>query len=1231
MKCFAWNVRGLNGDTRKLTVKRWFLANRPLIGGLLETHLQQENLAFSISHLFPGWRYDSNHSPEAENGLIVVVWDPILSVVTYLKTPKIILIGVFNPVSNQSFTIAFIYAKNTREERVILWDLLRELSASSLVSSSPWLAMGDFNQILSISEAYSLVPVNLSLEGMMEFQDCLESCHLFDLSSRGCFYTWDNKSLTNPKARKLDRALINEAWQDEFPNSNALFDAPGSSDHSPCLVSLSSEVLRRKSRFNFFVFFTLHPEYRRLMDEAWSSVDISGGSMFMLYKRLRETKLCCKGLNRSEFSNIQARSQEAFDKLEAIQRELLTEPSQGLFQQEAEARKTWVLFSAAEESFFKQKSRVRWLKEGDSNTGYFHRSVKANLSRNIIHHLRDSNGVKVSNTDQLKSMAVDYFRNLLGSPNTAVQPFSIEQIQELHPFQCGEEMTQLLSAIPTSEEIIKALFSLPKNKAPGPDGFTMEFFTSSWELVGNDLVAAVKTFFTDSVMLRQVNSTVISLIPKVPGADTLSSFRPISLCNTVYKVISRILSSRLKILTPEVVQRNQVGFVNGRLLCENVLLASELVRDFNSEGITSRGCLQIDISKAYDNVDWRFVLAILEALHLPPVFIKWITLCISTPYYSISVNGELAGFFQGKKGLRQGDPISSSLFVLSMDILSKLLDKAVSNGSIRPHPLCEDPLITHLSFADDVLIFFDGSEDSLRGILQVLKVFEGTSGLALSLQKSCLFLDGNNQELTLNLASSLGLVHGALPVRYLGLPLMPHKLRPVDYQRLIDRVRSRICSWTARRLSFAGRLQLIQSVIYGIISFWSAAFPLPKKCLHKLEQMCNAFLWNGVPDSARGARVSWASVCSPKSAGGLGLRRLEDMNQVFGLKLIWMLFASNGSLWVAWAHKYVLRGKLFWSPSLRVNGSWIWRSLLKLREVARPHLFCKVNSGNLALFWYDNWSGLGPLVDLTGANGPRVTGIQRLATVRQACHNDSWALTGGRHPILRLLKDCLPSDVPSSLNDIRDVFLWKNSPADPPGEFSSSKTWDFLHPAGPNLNWTKQLWFKERIPKYAFIMWIVMRDRLLTRDKLRSWGLEVPSVCLLYNSFPETKAHLIMECIFSKEVWMAFFQNSGFVIPNSIEEVLQWTISSSSQSKVNIICKLLVQAIVYSLWRERNARLHTSVARPVHVLVKDIQLLLRAKLFSLDRSISSVIIHTSSRPASREDSFLINWFRLFQV
>lgn len=249
--------------------------------------------------------------------------------------------------------------------------------------------------------------------------------------------------------------------------------------------------------------------------------------------------------------------------------------------------------------------------------------------------------------------------------------------------------------------------------------------------------------------------------------------------------------------------------------------------------------------------------------------------------------------------------MSSSLFVLAMDILSKKLDLAVRADRFIPHPRCHVPLVTHLSFADDVLIFFDGSERSVEGILEVLNSFYLDSGLQLSLAKSRIFLDGNNQSLIASLASTFQITLGSFPVRYLGLPLLPHKMRPRDFQPLLDKVRFRFTSWSNRHLSYAGRLQLIQSVIY------------------ELERLCSSFLWKGEAGTARGARVSWDSICTPKKCGGLGLRRLVAWNRVFTLKLIWLLYTKAGSLWVSWVTNNLINGRNFWDITYSADGSWI--------------------------------------------------------------------------------------------------------------------------------------------------------------------------------------------------------------------------------------------------------------------------------------------------------------------
>lgn len=145
-------------------------------------------------------------------------------------------------------------------------------------------------------------------------------------------------------------------------------------------------------------------------------------------------------------------------------------------------------------------------------------------------------------------------------------------------------------------------------------------------------------------------------------------------------------------------------------------------------------------------------------------------------------------------------------------------------------------------------------------------------------------------------------------------------------------------------------------------------------------------------------------MCTPKSYGGLGLKRLVAWNHIFTFKLIWLLFTKGGSLWISWVSSNLIKDRLFWEVPNNAVGSWIWKAILKVRDVVRPFLYCKLGTGTLALFWHDDWTNLGPLINLPSGNGPIVTGIPRLATVAHAISDNNWRLPRGRHPITVLLR-----------------------------------------------------------------------------------------------------------------------------------------------------------------------------------------------------------------------------------
>ncbi|KAL9227736.1 hypothetical protein vseg_003388 [Gypsophila vaccaria] len=198
--------------------------------------------------------------------------------------------------------------------------------------------------------------------------------------------------------------------------------------------------------------------------------------------------------------------------------------------------------------------------------------------------------------------------------------------------------TSLLQPV-TRKEVKETMFSIPNTKSPGPDGFTSKFFKDAWNVFGEDVVVAVKDFFEHKKLLTQVNSTNLTLIPKGDRPKFVQQFRPIAFCNVVYKVISKLLCARLAKVLPHVIDKNQGACIQGRYIQENILICQDLVRLYERPNTSHRCLLKIDLQKAYDTVEWSFLAQILDHLNFPHAFKTLIMECITTPSYSISLNG----------------------------------------------------------------------------------------------------------------------------------------------------------------------------------------------------------------------------------------------------------------------------------------------------------------------------------------------------------------------------------------------------------------------------------------------------------------------------------------------------------------------------------------------------------------------------------------------------------------
>lgn len=217
--------------------------------------------------------------------------------------------------------------------------------------------------------------------------------------------------------------------------------------------------------------------------------------------------------------------------------------------------------------------------------------------------------------------------------------------------------------------------------------------------------------------------------------------------------------------------------------------------------------------------------------------------CLKIVTYSRIINGKPGKPFAAKKGLRQGDPMSPFMFVIVMEYLSRLLKKKIRNPAFKFHPKCAKTKIIQLGFDDNLLLFCKGDKTSINLLFGCFMEFSKASGLTANLAKNCVYFGGVSAILQQQILEMLGFSKGELPFRYLGVSLSSKRLSITQCQPLLDKILGRITTWTTKFLSYAGRVQLIKSVLFSIQTFWSQVFALPKKITNQITAICRRFLW----------------------------------------------------------------------------------------------------------------------------------------------------------------------------------------------------------------------------------------------------------------------------------------------------------------------------------------------------------------------------------------------------
>ncbi|KAL2225574.1 UNVERIFIED_CONTAM: hypothetical protein Sindi_3033500, partial [Sesamum indicum] len=355
-------------------------------------------------------------------------------------------------------------------------------------------------------------------------------------------------------------------------------------------------------------------------------------------------------------------------------------------------------------------------------------------ARRIL-QINDDHGATHTEPQAVVDEFVMYYQNLLGGERRR----DVIDLRFLRPWVrhlLNEEDVSSLLLPFTPADVKQAVFDIAEDKAPGPDGYSSGFFKAAWPIVGQEVTSAVLDFFTTGQILKQINTTLLALIPK------------------------------------------------------------ELFTGYNQARLPPRCALKVDIRKAYDTVEWDFMIAVMELFGFPSNFVKWIEVCVTTTSFSVGLNGKPHGFFKGARRLRQGDPLSPYLFVLVMEVLHLGILQLINQDELFSfHWKCDTSRVFQLGFADDLLLFCHADMDSIGVINTGLDRFAIWSGLRLNVQKSHLTISCSAQGLRKEMLTTLGFQEGALPIRYLGLPLLSSSLTIADYRPLLVKIDKRIAGW----------------------------------------------------------------------------------------------------------------------------------------------------------------------------------------------------------------------------------------------------------------------------------------------------------------------------------------------------------------------------------------------------------------------------------------------------
>ncbi len=1060
-------------------------------------------------------------------------------------------------IQGKPYVLVNLYAPNTmRDKQLFFRTLCNKLDEMDVSINDELILGGDWNTIqnLHLDRKGGVGNINTKTESFTELLGQYDLIDIWRCKNENIKrFTYRRK--TPLLFSRLDYYMVSNNMQDSIIAVDILPNIW--SDHSAVLLTVKHSLNTKRGnsywKFNSsLVEDNIYVEQLIHRIEHWKEQYESIQDKRVVWELIKYEirKFTMSYCSQKKMDNKRSEEQKLRE-LKVLEVELERHPSDDKLSEVEQLRQDIELFERNRAKGAIVRSKVQWFEEGEKSTKFFFGLEKHNYLKKYIRKLKLENGLITTDdqriTEELKQFYSNLYKSTVTRRDLPAYLFPVDAIPKITDYD--KEMCEELVTI---EECLEALKTFKKNKSPGNDGLTVEFYISFWPTIASCLLDSYQWAFEMGELGVSQKQAIISLLAK-PGKDRemVKNWRPISLLNVDYKIITKVMSLRLQNCLADLIHPNQSGFISDRYIGESIRSIQDIMA-YTDKNKLSGLLLFIDFEKAFDSVEWPFLFKVLEYYNFGNVFRKWISIFYCNISSCVMNNGHTCGYFPLERGVRQGDPLSPYLFILAIEILAIHIRQDLTVSGFTLNRLTQKITM----YADDITISVRDVK-SAKQVFKIIDSFSRYSGLKINREKSDGMWIGSQKD---NPSELFGIKWPKSPIKVLGVWVSHNNDSAciANFEDKIDKLRKQLHWWKARNLSLSGRIIIIKSIGISKFALLASLVHIPENIIRRVNTEIYNFVWNGKSD-----KVKRKIVVQDKENGGLDMIDFKHYVKACKCKWIKMYMNGNDATWKYMFEYFSEKENL----GLFLRGNFETKELPKslplyYLDTIKSWLEIKVHSQELTdIIWYNKdikignqsvyndrlfKAGIWCVHDLYHNNAivpftvwqDRGVGQQEYMLWRGLVHRCKYkdlaaVVKTVNRGIFYVKGKAIDIDA-ATLKLIRECFVSKDLDSLKQGDYKARQKYCIKYGVISNEDWKDifkcmhSLWLNNCVKD---LQYKILYRFLPTNYLLFKMGKVASPACTFCGVSQETIEHFIYDCNNVKNFWIQVFEKWNYICP----------------------------------------------------------------------------------------------------